>query len=251
LTSSTVRGVIFDLGSTLIDFEGDYASILPGSIDTIADHLLSNGAEFDRSEFLAKFNRALGEYHDRRNEDHIEHTTYVILREVLASLADVIPEEDLLREGLDVMYATSEGFWKPKADMRRVLDQLTDTGYRLGLLSNAGDEANVQRLIDRAGIRAYFDPILISAALGIRKPDPRLIVMILEDWGLSPSQVVMVGDLLETDILGAQRAGIRSIWLHEKQELALEDRLDWIQPNAIAGDLSEVPAIIQGWNKKG
>jgi putative hydrolase of the HAD superfamily len=251
LISSTIRGVIFDLGSTLIDFEGDYASIIPDSIDTIADHLLNNGVKFNRSEFITEFNQALGKYHDRRNEDHVEHTTYAILREVLAPLTDGIPEEDLLRDGLAAMYAISEDLWRPKAAMRKVLDQLADASYRLGLLSNAGDEANVQRLIDKVGIRAYFDPILISAALGIRKPDPRPIAMILEGWGLSPTQVVMVGDLLEADILGAKRAGIHSIWLCDTQDTEQEDHLDWIQPSAIAGDLSEVPDIIQGWNEKG
>jgi putative hydrolase of the HAD superfamily len=251
LPFSTIRGVIFDLGSTLIDFEGDYASILPDSIDAIADHLLNNGVVFDRSEFIRTFSRALGEYHDRRNEDHVEHTTYAILLEVLTPLADGIPKEGLLRDGLAAMYAISEDLWRPKTAMRRVLNQLTAAGFRLGLLSNAGDEANVQRLIDKAGIRAYFNPILISAAVGMRKPDPRPIAMILEGWGLSPAQVVMVGDLLEADILGAQRAGTHSIWLHEIQDVGLEDPPDGIHPDAIAKDLSEVPAIIQRWNEKG
>jgi len=131
------------------------------------------------------------------------------------------------------------------------LQQLLSSGYKLGLLSNAGDEANVQRLIDKVGIRAFFDPILISAALGIRKPDPRPLQMILEQWGLPPSEVVMVGDLLEADILGAQRAGIHQIWLCEGRDSESSTQLEEIQPEAIATDLTEVPVLIQRWNQKG
>jgi HAD superfamily hydrolase (TIGR01509 family) len=149
------------------------------------------------------------------------------------------------------MYAVSEALWQPKPAMLSVLDQLFSAGYRLGLLSNAGDEANVQRLIDKVGIRAYFDPILISAALGIRKPDPRPFHMILEQWGFPASEVVMVGDLLEADILGAQRAEIHQIWLCDGHDSESNTQLDKIQPEAIATDLSEVPVLIQRWNQKG
>ena len=144
------------------------------------------------------------------------------------------------------MYAVSEVNWKPKPGMLAVLDRLTEAGYRLGLLSNAGDEANVQRLIDKVGIRTYFDPIRISAALGIRKPDPRPFIQISEYWGLPPGEIVMVGDLLEADILGAQRAGMHTIWLSE-----VAPPEEGIQPDYTAKALSEVPDLINQIGEKG
>jgi FMN phosphatase YigB (HAD superfamily) len=54
--------------------------------------------------------------------------------------------------------------WKPCAN----------TGYRLGLISNAGDDADVQTLLDQANLRAYFEIILTSAGQGIRKPNPKI-----------------------------------------------------------------------------
>jgi len=251
LNSSKVHGVIFDLGSTLIDFEGDYASVIPESIATLADHLTEKGLEVQRLDFIEAFHGALSDYHARRDENHIEHTTLAILKEVLEELNGQTLEDDVLHGGLTAMYAVSEAYWQPKPAMLSVLDQLLSAGYRLGLLSNAGDEANVQRLIDKVGIRAFFDPILISAALGIRKPDPRPFQMIFEQWGLPASEVVMVGDLLEADILGAQRAGIHQIWLCEGRDSESSTHLEEIQPEAIATDLTEVPVLIQRWNQKG
>ena len=246
-----MRGVIFDLGSTLIDFEADYVSVMPDSIAILADYLLEQGLVLGRSEFIETFHQALRDYHANRDENHIERTTFTILRGVLDDQGGQNLEDQVLRVGLTAMYAVSEAYWKPKPAMLTILDQLSSAGFRLGLLSNAGDEANVQRLIDKVGIRAYFDPILISAALGIRKPDPRPLQMILEHWGLPASEVVMVGDLLEADILGAQRAGMHHIWLCENRDPESSTQLEEIQPEAIARDLAEVPIIIQKWNLKG
>jgi FMN phosphatase YigB (HAD superfamily) len=181
----------------------------------------------------------------------VELTTYAILCSVLERFIDPLPEESILRDGLAAMYAVSEAYWKPKEAMHSVLNQLFSSGYKLGLLSNAGDEANVQRLIDYAGIRHFFDPILISAALGIRKPDPRPFQQILDQWTLPPESVVMVGDLLEADILGAQRTGIHNIWLRDGSSSDTSDHLQELQPELIAGDLGEIPSLIMGINKKG
>lgn len=251
MTSSTIRGVIFDLGSTLIDFAGDYASVFPDSIAAIADYFLAQGIHLERSVFISQFSQALRDYHNRRDDDHVEHSTYAILLEVLRQFTDPLPEESVLRNGLTAMYAVSEAYWRPKPAMHMVLDQLSASGFKLGLLSNAGDEANVQRLIDKAAIRDYFDLILISAVLGIRKPDPRPFHQILEQWALTPGEVVMVGDLLEADILGAHRAGLHNIWLRDASSSDSEDHLEGLQPEVIAEDLAEVPNLIQSLSEKG
>jgi FMN phosphatase YigB (HAD superfamily) len=251
LKSSTIRGVIFDLGSTLIDFDGDYAQVIPDSLAAIADHFLAEGISLDRPEFISHFGQALKDYHNRRDDDHVELSTYAILCEILGQFIDPLPEESVLRDGLTAMYAVSEVYWKPKVTMHTVLKQLFASGYKLGLLSNAGDEANVHRLIDNAGIREFFDPILISAALGIRKPDPRPFRQILEQWTLPPEAVVMVGDLLEMDILGAQRTGIHNIWLHDGSKSDSSDHPQDLQPEFIAKDLGEIPDLIMGIGEKG
>lgn len=248
MTLGKLRGVIFDLGSTLIDFKGDYGEVIPSSINALTDYLLANGLHFERTDFIHRFDQALQSYHNDRNEDCIEKTTFAILQEVLLDFVDQMPVDRILREALTVMYAGSEAYWEPKADMRTVLDQLSAAAYRLALLSNAGDEANVQRLIDKAAIREYFDPILISAALGIRKPDPRPFEMILSQWGLPPFEVVMVGDTLAADILGAQRAGIHQIWLRDITGAETEAPSPDFQPERIADDLADIPALVEAWS---
>ena len=55
---------------------------------------------------------------------------------------------------------------------------------------------------------------MISGDFGKGKPDPTIFEHTLKLLSLDKGEVVMVGDNLNTDILGAKRAGITSVWLN-------------------------------------
>ncbi len=104
----------------------------------------------------------------------------------------------------------------------------------------------MQRLIDNAGLRRWFDPILVSAAVGVRKPNPRIFEMALTQWGLAPAEAAMVGDTLGADVLGAQMAGLRSVWLASRADApANAAHRHTIQPDATIYDLGELPAALE------
>jgi putative hydrolase of the HAD superfamily len=112
----------------------------------------------------------------------------------------------------------------------------------MGLISNASDDADVQRLVDNAGIRGYFDFVLSSAACGIRKPNPSIFNIGLEHWRLAPREAVMVGDTLGADILGARNAGIYGIWVTRRADRpANRDHAGTIQPDGQIETLAELP----------
>jgi putative hydrolase of the HAD superfamily len=97
-----------------------------------------------------------------------------------------------------------------------------------------------------------LDPALSSARTGIRKPDPAAFAPILKAWDLDPESVVMVGDTLDADILGAERAGMRSIWLRSRLDarqegtsVAQPGNRDLAMPDATIDRLRELPACVQ------
>jgi FMN phosphatase YigB (HAD superfamily) len=101
--------------------------------------------------------------------------------------------------------------------------------------------------VDKAGLRSYFQVILSSASLGIRKPNPSIFRAVLERLGVSPAQAVMVGDSLGADILGAHNAGMRAIWITRRAATpANRAHEDTIRPDAIISTLSELPALLSG-----
>jgi 2-haloalkanoic acid dehalogenase type II len=239
------KGVLFDLGGTLIYFDGIWPEVMQNATQELLDHLNQQGFELDATVFLDEFRRRLEEYYIQREAEFIEYTTARILRDMLAGLGynDVTPE--MLAPALERLYAVSQSHWKPEADAEPTLKELQQQGYHLAVISNAGDDADVQTLVNNAGLRPYLDFALSSASCGIRKPNPRIFEIAIEHWGLSGDDVVMVGDTLGADILGARNAGIASIWLTRRSDTpANRDHLDTIKPNATIATLSELPELL-------
>jgi putative hydrolase of the HAD superfamily len=241
-----IRGVLFDLGSTLIRFEADWTEVAGEARRALADHLVRAGLALDGEAFVEAFQREMEAYYAERETEFIEFTTAFVLRQVLAAHGHPAPSDDQVARAVETLYSVSEAHWVPMPGVYPMLDQLQREGYRLGILSNAGDESNVQRLIDQARLRAYFDPIVISAAVGLRKPNPALFKVVLEGWGLRPEQAVMIGDTLGADILGAQYAGMHNIWLTADADTsANRAHADTIRPQAVADRLDELPDLIR------
>lgn len=241
-----IRGVIFDLGSTLIRFEGSWDEVLDQARQALIDGLHDQGILVEPQTFAAEFHRQMQVHSRERETEFLEITTAHLLRSVLTGFGHTDPPEGAIRAALRRMYAVSQAHWHPMPDVYDVLDQLQRQGYRLGLISNAGDEEDVQRLIDQARLRHYFDPILVSAAIGVRKPNPAIFRRVLDAWGLPPQEVVMVGDTLAADILGAQNAGLHQIWLTAQADSPSNHaHAATIYPEATASSLAELPALIR------
>ena len=245
---TVISGVIFDLGSTLIRFDGDWPILLHDSLDLLIDQLQEDGLAFDRSDFRLAFERALDTNDLQRQSSLIERSTTSLLQETLNAYGHEDVSPDILARGLKRFYSLSETYWRPMPALHAVLDELREEDRLLALISNAGDEENVQRLIDKVEIRTYFDPIIISAALGIRKPDPRPFEIVLDQWQVNPESVVMIGDRLEADILGAQGAGIHQIWLRSDSDASIEAQ---IIPEKITEKLADIPDMIREFEVKG
>ena len=241
-----IKGVIFDLGMTLIRFIGDWSAAMERGKRSLAAYLLRNKYQIDARQFMRVFGDQLSHDQKARLEDHIERPTSIILKEVMSKFGyDDIPE-DIVQGAMRQFYAESETYWIPLPSSTQVLIELRDEGYRLGLISNAGDERNVFRLIKKSNLDGFFAPILVSAMEGIRKPNTALFEQVLVDWDLPAEQVVMVGDTLNEDIVGAQNTGMHQIWLKENVDTVENRKLaEEVQPEFIAPSLTEVPGMIR------
>ncbi|MBE5809566.1 MAG: HAD family hydrolase [Clostridiales bacterium] len=93
------------------------------------------------------------------------------------------------------------------------LSKLRKHGYRLWLLSNA------QRAFTAYELRALtledqFDRIYLSSDYHCRKPDQRFFQALLHEQKLDPARCLMIGNDRETDIAGAQAAGLATLYMH-------------------------------------
>ncbi len=247
-----IRGAIFDLGSTLIHFNGDWSAVLQESRTVFANYLLEQGVEIELNQFVRRFKETIDSEFEQRQVDHIERPLFNIARDVLTEFGYANISDATLTTGLLQMYAISEAHWRLDPAAEEVLTSLAEDGLKLGLISNAADEGNVQRLINKANIRVYFHPILVSAGVGIRKPDRRVFDIVLDGWMMPPHEVVMIGDSLKADILGAQQVGVHQIWIHHKGAPPPNPRnSEAVTPEVEVDGIQDVPASIQRMNREG
>lgn len=243
---SVIHGICFDLGSTLLRFDGEWnQKAIQQGVDRMV-RFLNTKYDFEQPGFTKAFNAALSESRMQREVDFVEQCTRDILRKVFLEHTGRVLPDNILDQSMEALYAVTQQAWGEMPGVRTVLDTLSTAGYRLAIISNAADAADVRRMIQHFNLREYFDPILISAEQGCRKPHQQMFNRLLEAWGVSPGTVVMVGDTLNADISGAQKAGMHQIWLRRDLR-PHEDPADeeCIKPEQTADSLLEVPALIE------
>jgi putative hydrolase of the HAD superfamily len=240
----TIRAVLFDLGDTLMHpVNHDWPAIIHAGNISLAERLCQANLGIDCESFPQEFNTRLHEYYRQRDVDMLETSTFQVLKELLAEKGCGEVPDAIIREGLDGLYTVTQRNWELEEDAIPCLEALLEAGFKLGIVSNAGDNKDVFQLVDKFSIEPFFDFVLTSAACGFRKPHRQIFEVALAHWGFHASEAAMVGDRLDADVLGANQMGIFSIWITRR---AGKKQMDEIQPRAVVEHLSEIPPLMQG-----
>ncbi len=111
---------------------------------------------------------------------------------------------------------------------------------RLALVSDS-DVDVARAILDRLGIGKFFDAVVVSGEIGVRKPDPRLFLEAARRLKVNAGECIMIGDTWK-DVEGAKKAGMRAILLVRDGE---SSETPSTQPDAVAGSLVE--AVDKAW----
>lgn len=95
-------------------------------------------------------------------------------------------------------------------ETRKVLDALS-ARFPLVLVSNF--YGNIHAVLRGYGIGGYFNEVIESAVVGVRKPDPQIFALGVEALGLHAGEVLVVGDSYGKDIVPAHALGCHTVWL--------------------------------------
>ena len=101
--------------------------------------------------------------------------------------------------------------WKPYPDAKPLLDDLGKRDFVVGMVSNATDL--LRRVLDNLGFANYFDVLVISDEVGVRKPAPEIFWIACRQAGVPPNRCLYIGDKFAVDIVGAKNAGLNAILL--------------------------------------
>ncbi|PWH13741.1 MAG: hypothetical protein DDG60_09770 [Anaerolineae bacterium] len=237
-----LQAVLFDLGDTLMYSPHPWPPVFERAGQALADSLCAGGIRIDCNTFGAEFREKLEEYYIERDRNLSELSTLRVLSDLLEQKGYPHVPESTLRTALDEFYAITQQNWLLEADAVETLAALQNDGYRLGLVSNAGDNRDVFQLVEKFGIEPYFDFILTSAACSYRKPHPRIFELALAHWGYMPDQAAMVGDRLDADVGGSKLLGMFAIWLKRRARLQTPGPAT---PDAVVETLAEIPVLLK------
>lgn len=136
--------------------------------------------------------------------------------------------------------------------MPDVADTLAAITLPMAVWANTRVEGQdyVRRWLSRAGIDDYFSHIVTSAEAGVRKPARGFFEFALAQCGVSPGDVLFVGNQRNTDIRGGVDVGIRTVWLSGSEYHSEDDDspVD-VTPTFTITRLNELPSLLQsvGW----
>lgn len=127
-------------------------------------------------------------------------------------------------------------YWKLFPDTLDTLEQLTEEGYSLALVSNHIPEA--REIFNHLGLGAYFPRMVISSEEEYEKPHPEILSKALGDF--SKDKTVLVGDNYFADVLGAIQFGMGAVLVRKPNVTAY---------NYYCKNLSGLPALLKRMQK--
>jgi HAD superfamily hydrolase (TIGR01509 family) len=201
--AAALRAVIFDLWNTIAVWPEDlWAETRP----RVAEHLGLSVEEFE--------SRWYGELAHMREMGPMS--------DVLA-LFDLTPD-DAERVSALRREVTRKGL-VPVPGAVETIAALRERGLKTGLITVCSED--VVSLWAETDFHGLFDAEVFSAAVGLRKPDPRIYRIALEELGVDAQDAMFVGDGANDELAGAERVGMTAVGV-ESPTGELPD--DWAGP---------------------
>ena len=185
------RCVLLDALGTLVELEAPCVR-LAAELGTESDERLVRAA------------RAEMRYYREHSDEGRDPSSLADLRRRCAA---VLSAELGQRVSVDQMMATIR--FRAFPDAAPALAELRSDGQRLVCVSNW--DFSLPDVLARCGLGGHLDGVVTSAAVGARKPDPRIFEAALELAGCTAGDALHVGDTPDEDLDGATAAGIRAL----------------------------------------
>ena len=213
------HGVFFDLYGTLIVY-GDMETAWNAWFEVFYGVFEKAGLQMSPTDF-----RPYCQDLFERPEPPKEKTNHSVVERRLHDLARsfglMIPP-DRAREGIEASIDVWHNYVWLDPEAKNILKEIKET-RAVALVSNFDYSPYVFRMLERLDLRQLFDAVVVSDAVGYRKPDPAIFQHALNRIGLSPEKSIHVGDSPE-DVQGAQAAGIRPVLICRKKQDEAEDQ---------------------------
>lgn len=134
----------------------------------------------------------------------------------------LVPVREFGIDDADYARSLSDDFLERTTLKTKLVDGAMDLlnylkpNYEMHILSNGFREVQYKKL-ENSGLKPYFDKIILSDEIGINKPHSEFFTHALEQANAHQSEVLMIGDSWDADIVGAYNSNIDQLWLNPKE----------------------------------
>jgi HAD superfamily hydrolase (TIGR01549 family) len=215
------KGVFFDLGGTLLVMRRDriFRQVL-------AEEGLEVSLERVHSAYVRVELWWLSVYGSRRMTP--EQTTQAYTNLDAKVFSDLFPR-GTLEEAKRISVRNRERWPQLEKDIPLelypdsvpLLEKLSGDGFVMALVSNAPPDTG--KAVDALGLPRYLKTVIISGVVGYSKPNPEIFRIALRQSGVRPDETIHIGDLYESDVVGARNAGIEGILIDREGNQAEVD----------------------------
>lgn len=204
-----IKHVFFDLDHTLWDFERNSAQAFNAIF-------LRNEIGLDIQRFLASYKPINERYWKLYREERISKPDlrFGRLRDAFDAIEHQVSDELIATLAIEYIehLPNYNALFK---GAQSVLDYLK-VNYSLHIITNGFNEVQHLKLTN-SNIAAYFDQVITSESVGVKKPNPKIFNHALEMAKARPSESLMIGDSIEADVLGALKVNMKAIHFNHDQ----------------------------------
>ena len=195
MSDLTIKGVVFDLDNTLLDF----MKMKEFAVKAAIKGMIEAGLKVNEDKSYIEINSIYEEF-GWENQKVFD----VFLEKTIGHV-----DNKFLAAGIVAYRRAREANLMAYPNVNKTLLALSKSGIKLGVVSDAPSREAWMRIY-YLNLYHYFDVVITYDDSGERKPSPIPFQLALDGMGLRPEETIMIGDWPERDVVGAQQIGMKT-----------------------------------------
>jgi putative hydrolase of the HAD superfamily len=227
-----IKGVVFDLDNTLLDF----MKMKEFAVKAAIKGMIEAGLKVNEDKSYIEINSIYEEF-GWENQKVFD----VFLEKSIGHV-----DNKFLAAGIVAYRRAREANLMAYPNVNKTLLALSKSGIKLGVVSDAPSREAWMRIY-YLNLYHYFDVVITYDDSGERKPSPIPFQLALDGMGLRPEETIMIGDWPERDVVGAQQIGMKTAFARYGDTFGtVNSGADWD-----LNDIYQLVSIINDYNSSG
>ena len=207
------KAIFFDLGETLVTQNIEDNIVTMKALEKISKILPRRKSP---SELFTVYKQGYKVNEAFRSKHHVEIPIQAWMVQLLRRALSQEPEDNLVNDAIRIVVSARAENAVVFPDSKPLLEKLSKRRINPGIISNVSSHDVAVEILRKVELLDYFDAVITSALVGIRKPDPGIFLYALMQFDLKPRDAVIVGDSERHDIWGGTIAGMRTVLVSKR-----------------------------------